>query len=119
MNATASAAISSTDAQPPDNSALIGGVVGGIVALLLIGGLIAFLVARSRAGKDALQSARDAGAASHRTNYDSLTLSTPENNYGEVTLGPPQNYAAWTNKDENYASPSQTMYEHGNVTKFR
>lgn len=31
-----------------DNAALIGGIVGGVVALLLIGGLIAFLVVRSR-----------------------------------------------------------------------
>jgi hypothetical protein len=29
-------------------TALIGGIVGGIVALLLVGGLIAFLVTRSR-----------------------------------------------------------------------
>jgi hypothetical protein len=41
--------ISFTDADSPDdNAALIGGIVGGIVALLLVGGLIAFLVARSR-----------------------------------------------------------------------
>jgi predicted lipid-binding transport protein (Tim44 family) len=31
-----------------DNAALIGGIVGGVVALLLVGGLIAFLVTRNR-----------------------------------------------------------------------
>jgi hypothetical protein len=37
----------STDAQSSDdNSALIGGIVGGVLGLLLVGGLIAFLVAR-------------------------------------------------------------------------
>jgi hypothetical protein len=39
----------SNDAQPPDdNIALIGGIVGGFVALFLVGGLIAFFVVRSR-----------------------------------------------------------------------
>jgi hypothetical protein len=39
----------SSDAQPSDdNAALIGGIVGGVVALLLIGGLIAFIALRSR-----------------------------------------------------------------------
>jgi beta-lactamase regulating signal transducer with metallopeptidase domain len=48
-NATAGVATPSSDTQPSnDNAALIGGIVGGIVALLLVGGLIAFLVARNR-----------------------------------------------------------------------
>jgi predicted lipid-binding transport protein (Tim44 family) len=47
-NATAGVATPSSDTQPSnDNAALIGGIVGGIVALLLVGGLIAFLVART------------------------------------------------------------------------
>ena len=43
---TADVVVPSTDAE--SNDALIGGIVGGIVALLLVVGLIAFLVARSR-----------------------------------------------------------------------
>jgi hypothetical protein len=38
----------STAQAPDSNAALIGGIVGGIVALLLVVGLIAFFVARSR-----------------------------------------------------------------------
>jgi hypothetical protein len=55
-DATASVATPSTNATrgvatpqtSDDNTALIGGIVGGIAALLLVGGLIAFLVARNR-----------------------------------------------------------------------
>jgi hypothetical protein len=48
-NATAVVGIPSSDADSlGDNAALIGGIVGGIVALLVIGGLVAFIVARNR-----------------------------------------------------------------------
>jgi uncharacterized membrane protein len=80
----------STDAQPfEDNAALIGGIVGGVVALLVVGGLIAYLVARSRRrGKGesnsnaALQSVRQGAssndmrdAESYRSDYGALSLS--------------------------------------------
>jgi len=46
---TNSSAITMPAAQSPkDNAALIGGIVGGVVALLLVGALIAFCVIRSR-----------------------------------------------------------------------
>lgn len=89
--------------------------------MLLVGGLIAFLVARNRrrntgesnngAALQAVRDVRDVGAAPHRTNYDSLALSAPENNYAAVS--PPPNYDAWTTKDDN-----RNVYEHGDVTKF-
>jgi hypothetical protein len=111
-----------------DNSALIGGIVGGVVGLLLIGGLIAFLVVRSRrtaAGNGeanngaALQSKngmRDAGAAQHRndTNYAALP---PENEYGVVGVAPPHNYDAWSDKGHNYAKPSPNGTDYEDFTK--
>jgi hypothetical protein len=38
----------STTESPNNNAALIGGIVGGVFAFLLFGGLIAFFVTRSR-----------------------------------------------------------------------
>jgi hypothetical protein len=111
---------------------VVGGIVAGVVALVLVvaGGLIAFLVARSRGGKDeanndaALQSRQslpsvgDAGAASHdsrsrSSNYEALALSPHESNYGVVGVAPPQNYDAWSDKlGDNFSpSPDRTDYE--------
>jgi hypothetical protein len=138
MNVTGDVATLSTNtnALPSDvndNIALIGGIVGGIVGLLLVGGLIAFLVTRSRRPANdepnndaALQSVRPnndprhAGVASHRTNYDSLILSAPENSYVDVAISPPKNYDAWSANDDSYAarpSPNHTDYE--DFTKVR
>jgi hypothetical protein len=68
-----------TDA-PDDNAALIGGIVGGIVALILIGGLIAFLVVvRSR-------------NLNHDNNSNAMTSTTPT----------PSNYNRIPTKNTNY-----------------
>jgi hypothetical protein len=128
-NSTAGLATPSTDTDSLDDStALIGGIVGGVIALLLVGGLITCLVARSRrrasSGEPnsdaAMQSVRqsasnnamnsDFGVASHRSNsnYEALTLSPPEETkYGTLSVGP-QNYDTW--------SPNE--YDHGDVKKF-
>jgi hypothetical protein len=72
-------AITSTS-EPDSNAALIGGIVGGIVALLLIGGLIAFLVARSRRNLN------------HHDNAIQITSTTPtQNNYNRIGI-PKNNY---------------------------
>jgi hypothetical protein len=89
-NATVSAAsLPSTD----DNAALIGGIGGGIVALLLFGCLVALLVARSRR--------REKGEANSGAALQSVRQSTsgeqPENNYGVI-------------------APQQSDYEHGDLT---
>jgi hypothetical protein len=110
------------------SAALIGGIVGGVVALLFVVGLIAFLVSRSRRhtkaeskSDAALQSVRqrdsvgDAGAASHGSNYESLALRPPQNNYGVVSQ--PQRYDSWSTK-QNYAKPNRSDYEQGDVTPF-
>jgi hypothetical protein len=90
--AAANTTAPSTDADAIDAAALIGGIVGGIVALLLVVGLIAFLVARNRRPEHVesnndttLQSVpSDASPSLHRTNYDSLALISPENNYNAL-----------------------------------
>jgi hypothetical protein len=117
-----------------DDAALIGGIAGGVVALLLVGGLIAFFVARSRQSAKkgepndngaALQPVRqnvsnndirDDASASHRSNYDAIALSAPaENNYGVGNLE--QNYDAWSTKDDNYAKPSLNRTDYEDFTK--
>jgi hypothetical protein len=105
----------STDAQPfEDNAALIGGIVGGVVALLVVGGLIAYLVARSRRrGKGesnsnaALQSVRQGAssndmrdAESYRSDYGALSLSPPESSYDVIGV------------------QNSTEYDQGDLTKF-
>jgi hypothetical protein len=133
-NATAGVATLPTDAaSSEDNGALIGGIVGGIIALLLVGGLVAFLVARSRRHGEpnndaALQSvwstdmreAVDTGTAVHRSNYDTLALSPPEKNYGLLNLGAPPQYNALPAIEDVYMkpSPNHTEYEVGDLTKF-
>jgi hypothetical protein len=134
-NVTAIVAMPSTAALSPDNGALIGGIVGGIVALLLVGGLIAFLVARTRRRRGEPQPSIDApltpqasvgesksntdvddktGAALHRSNYESLALSPPpESNYGAVGVKQSNN--------ANYSTPvsNRNDYEFGDIMKVR
>jgi hypothetical protein len=108
---------------------LIGGIVGGIVALLLIGigGLIVCLVARSRRrGKDepnngaqlqSVDGAHDDLGASQHNNFDTLPQSPPRSNYGVIV--PPQNYDAWSAaNDNNYAKPSPNSTDYEDFTKI-
>jgi hypothetical protein len=71
---------------PEDNSALIGGIVGGIVAFLLVGALIAFCVVRNR-----------------RQPKDS-TSTLPESNYGRIAVA-----------QSNYSDAPQTGNSHYDV----
>lgn len=123
---------------PDDTAALIGGVVGGIVAFLLGCGLIAFLVARSRRrGKGAasndtvLQSAgarlsnndaRESIVAPNIGSYDSFLPSSTEITYGEVpgannidviTSPSPETYGVLpTKKKEQYQVGTYTKPNH-------
>jgi hypothetical protein len=75
LNVFAGVETARTDAQPTDgnDAALIGGIVGGIVALLLMGGLIAFLVVRSRRNIDRGDSSNAMGSTSAiPSNYDRI-----------------------------------------------
>jgi hypothetical protein len=104
----------STNAESSDdNAALIGGIVGGVVVLLLVGGLIAFLVARSRRG-DKDHPNNDAALQSVRQGIPSNDVRDARgNDYRALSLGPPQNYDSWSNNDNNYGkpSPNRTDYE--------
>jgi hypothetical protein len=121
-NATAVVVTPSSDAQSSDdNAALIGGIVGGVFALLLIGGLVAFLVARSRRGeKDHPNS--DAALQSVRQSMPSNDVHDAGvargSDYGALSIGPPQNYDAWSNKDD-YAKPSPNRTHYEDFTKIR
>jgi len=89
-----------------DNAALIGGIVGGAIALILIGALIACCVVRSRRNRrvdvdpnaQVLQSrpSSNYGNAPRRD-------APPNNNYSDImAVSPPANYDAWS--DSNYAN---------------
>lgn len=68
--------------------ALIGGIVGGIVALLLIGGLIAFLVVRNRRNKDHGEEgnamAKTTAASLPPSNYDRIPENEESRMYDDV-----------------------------------
>jgi hypothetical protein len=95
---------------PEDNIALIGGVVGGAVALLLIGALIAFCVVRSR------RQSKDNNANSLHSVHSTTT--SPQSNYGRV---PPaqSNYSrvppAQSNYSERSFAPAETRSSHYDV----
>jgi hypothetical protein len=93
QESNSSSAITMPAAQSPkDNAALIGGIVGGAVGLLLVGVLIAVCVARNRRqpkahNASALHSVHSTTAPSE-SNYSSVPPSdSPEkDNYGRVPL---------------------------------
>jgi hypothetical protein len=80
---------------PNDNYALIGAIIGGVVALILLGALIACLVVRSRRqpkdsdnGDSALQVKANAPLES---NYGRLPPSAPTTTY-DIVQAPPHDY---------------------------
>jgi type II secretory pathway pseudopilin PulG len=82
---------------PDDNSALIGGIVGGAIALLLLGALIAFCVARSRRNRKVQQEDNSTGhiastLQSTRSEYGRIVANNPNNDYADVPIVPPSNY---------------------------
>jgi hypothetical protein len=87
------------ETQPSDdNIALIGGIVGGIVALILIVGVIAFIVARNRKAKESqghsLQSSPPAPGSAlvqpSNSNYDRINIQpTSNSNYAARAVESP------------------------------
>jgi len=67
---------------PEDNSALIGGIVGGALALLLIGTLIAFCAVRSR------QQPKDSNASALPPESNYGRVPPAQSNYSEVAVQP-------------------------------
>jgi hypothetical protein len=60
---------------------VIGGIVGGVVALLLVGGLVAFFVARNLRNVNQHNSMANTTAAAAPSNYDRIP--TKINNYSD------------------------------------
>jgi len=80
---------------PKDNTALIGGIVGGAIALVLVGALIAFCVSRKRQGrqsKDIDAGAQQLASTPLESNYGCVPpeASTPQ--YDKVPLATPNHY---------------------------
>jgi predicted lipid-binding transport protein (Tim44 family) len=73
---------------------MIGGIVGGVVALLLVGGLIAFLVVRNRRSvkPNSNATASDANSAAAATsNYDRIP-NTASNYSGHIADASPRKH---------------------------
>lgn len=94
MSSSASLAIATSAASEDhkisvDLGALIGGVVGGAVVLLLVGGLIGFLVARCQQhGEQGEQPSDEAALQSVRqSNHSNLPR---ENNYAQLIIAKAQ-----------------------------
>jgi hypothetical protein len=97
-----------------DNSALIGGIVGGIIALLVIGGVIAFLVARSRrnsAGNFHSANRDDDSMASvpapSSSTYDSIGNRSRD---GDVTVGTYANSTLVTASEQSDGGTPRDQY---------
>jgi hypothetical protein len=72
---------------PNDNTALIGGIVGGAVALLLIGALTAFCVVRRRRNH---KEPSNAGSASHYGHIGKVVDRSASNNYSNLVVAQPE-----------------------------
>lgn len=104
---------------PQVSATTIGGIVGGIGALLLCGGLIALIVARNRRNGSAGQRNETAGAqlqsASH-SNYGPVPVvaNPPPNRYSELAVSPPDTYDAWSDSNYGDGQIAQLAPNHSN-----
>jgi hypothetical protein len=93
----------SEPSQSHDNTALIGGVVGGVVALLIVVGVIAFIVSRNRKAKANQQSTKDGHSLS-----PPAVLARPSNsNYDRIDIRSPSHYSETANLE----SPTRDHYD--------
>jgi hypothetical protein len=91
-----------------DNSALIGGVVGGVVALLIVVGVIAFIVMRNRKAKDNQQSTNDGHSLS-----PPVVIAQPSN-YDRNDIPSTSHYSDIANVQ----SPTQNHYDSLNANEI-
>jgi hypothetical protein len=105
-----------------DNIALIGGIVGGVVALLIAVGVIAFIVSRNRrkAAQDQPSNRNDvsmAPAQASSSNYGRISAQPASNHYDESFLShstATQHYddaGVLTNNTYGIANANQTNYD--------
>jgi preprotein translocase subunit YajC len=87
-----------------DNIALIGGIIGGVVALLLIVGLIAFIVSRKRRSKN---------KSVENTLHQKDVTTTPASNYGKV--GAIREYEPFTTETAGYEVGNINNYGIANI----
>lgn len=83
---TTLASVSGSEQDPSvsdDNTALIGGIVGGVTALLLIIGLITFIVARKRRGR-----ARAAASRKDDVSMAPAQASSRSSDYAKINFKP-------------------------------
>lgn len=91
--ATTSAVAMPTTQTSDPKTALIGGIVGGSIALILIVGVIAFFAMRNRKAKTSQQSGQDghslqtspARPSPNESNYDRINVPSTPNEYGDVS----------------------------------
>jgi hypothetical protein len=90
-----------------DNIALIGGIVGGVVALFLIIGLIAFIVTRNRR-----KAANNQDQPSNRNDVSMAPAQASSSNYGRISARP-----ASSHYDESFLkhSPATQHYDDAGV----
>lgn len=104
------------------NMALIGGIVGGVVGLLLIIGLIACcIVTRNRRKTQVMRShaaqsnnyGRMPTVAPHDRRYDVVATGPLGNDYSELAITPPPNYDAWaeTTYGNGQLEPNRNYYD--------
>jgi predicted lipid-binding transport protein (Tim44 family) len=99
-----------------DNTALIGGVVGGVVALFLIIGLIAFIVSRNRR-----KVANKQDQPSNRNDVSMAPAQASSSNYGKINVQPASNHydeSFFVLANNNYgivANANQTNYDDPSV----
>jgi hypothetical protein len=100
ITTTPVSAVPATQQPSPDNTALIGGVVGGVVALLIVVGVIAFIVMRNRKA-----------TANQQSTNDGHSLSPPaqpsKSNYDRIDIPSPSHYS----ERANVQSPAQNHYD--------
>jgi hypothetical protein len=88
-----------------DNTAMIGGIVGGVVALLIVVGVIAFIVMRNRKAKANQQSANDGHSLSLSP---PVAIAQPSNNdRNDNDIPSTSHYIAYVHAQ----SPTQDHYD--------
>jgi len=115
ISANQSSAVTMPAAESTENnSALIGGIVGGAVALILVGALIVFFVLRSRKARQDSNADQNAHATQSirapPNNYGQLSI-VQSAGYSEIPTKPPTNYDNWADDTTDVELEQRSRYE--------